>query len=105
MTDLYNDIRPYRDHEVSAVVELLLSDNEFIDTLIALRGNRIAKWFPSLVRLVARRTLKSQLSGVNTIDGFQALVKPRLDRVVEATSRFSYSGINELDSATSYVHQ
>ena len=103
MTDLYNDIRPYRDHEVSAVVELLLSDNEFIDTLIALRGNRIAKWFPSLVRLVARRTLKSQLSGVNTIDGFQALVKPRLDRVVEATSRFSYSGINELDSATSYL--
>ena len=44
MTDLYNDIRPYRDHEVSSVVDTLLSDNEFIDTLIALRGNRIAKW-------------------------------------------------------------
>lgn len=103
MTDLYNDIRPYRDHEVSDVVDMLLSDDEFIDTLIALRGNRIAKWMPGLVRGLARRKLKSQLVDVETIDGFQALVKPRLDRVVEATSRFSYSGINELDSETSYL--
>ena len=62
MTDLYNDIRPYRDHEVSSVVDTLLSDNEFIDTLIALRGNRIAKWMPGLVRLFARRTMKAQLA-------------------------------------------
>ena len=103
MTDLYNDIRPYRDHEVSSVVDTLLSDNEFIDTLIALRGNRIAKWMPGLVRLFARRTMKSQLAGVTTVDGFQALVKPRLDRVVEATSYFSYSGIEQLDSEASYL--
>ena len=103
MTDLYNDIRPYRDHEVSSVVDTLLSDNEFIDTLIALRGNRIAKWMPGLVRLFARRTMKSQLAGVSTVDGFQALVKPRLDRVVEATSYFSYSGIEQLDSEASYL--
>jgi hypothetical protein len=103
MTDLYNDIRPYRDHEVSSVVDTLLSDNEFIDTLIALRGNRIAKWMPGLVRLFARRTMKLQLAGVSTVDGFQALVKPRLDRVVEATSYFSYSGIEQLDSEASYL--
>ena len=103
MTDLYNDIRPYRDHEVSSVVDTLLSDNEFIDTLIALRGNRIAKWVPRLVRLFARRTMKSQLAGVSTVDGFQALVKPRLDRVVEATSYFSYSGIEQLDTEASYL--
>ena len=103
MTDLYNDIRPYRDHEVSAVVDTLLSDNEFIDTLIALRGNRIAKWMPRLTRLFARRYMKSQLSGVNTIDRFQALVKPRLDRVVQATSHFTYSGIDQLDSKMSYL--
>ena len=103
MTDLYSDIRPYRDHEVSAVVSMLLEDDEFIDTLIALRGNSLARWFPSLVRFFARRTMKSQLGGVNTIDGFQALVKPRLDRVVEATSHFSYSGIGQLDSNASYL--
>ena len=103
MTDLYNDIRPYRDHEVSSVVDTLLSDNEFIDTLIALRGSRIAKWVPGLVRLFARRTMKSQLAGVSTVDGFQALVKPRLDRVVEATSYFSYSGIEQLDTEASYL--
>ena len=103
MTDLYNDIRPYRDHEVSSVVDTLLSDNEFIDTLIALRGNRIAKWVPGLVRLFARQTMKSQLAGVSTVDGFQALVKPRLDRVVEATSYFSYSGIEQLDTEASYL--
>jgi hypothetical protein len=103
MTDLYNDIRPYRDHEVSSVIDTLLSDNEFIDTLIALRGNRIAKWMPGLVRLFARRTMRSQLVGVSTVDGFQALVKPRLDRVVEATSYFSYSGIEQLDTEASYL--
>jgi hypothetical protein len=103
MTDLYNDIRPYRDHEVSTVVSTLLADDEFIDTLIALRGNPLARWFPQLVRFFARRTLSSQLSDVTTVDEFQALVKPRLDRVVKATSRFTYAGINKLDSKESYL--
>ena len=85
------------------MVDTLLSDDEFIDTLIALRGNRIAKWMPGLARLFARRIMKSQVAGVNTVDGFQALVKPRLDRVVEATSYFSYSGIEQLDSEVSYL--
>ena len=58
---------------------------------------------PGLVRLFARRTMKLQLAGVSTVDGFQALVKPRLDRVVEATSYFSYSGIEQLDSEASYL--
>ena len=103
MTDLYNDIRPYRDHEVSAVVSTLLADDEFIDTLIALRGNPLARWLPKLVRFFARLTLSSQLSDVTTVDEFQALVKPRLDRVVKATSRFTYAGIDELDSKESYL--
>ena len=47
--------------------------------------------------------MKSQLAGVSTVDGFQALVKPRLDRVVEATSYFSYSGIEQLDTEASYL--
>ena len=58
MADLYSEIRPYRDAEVSAVVDALLSDNEFIDTLMALRGNKVAQWLPGIARLFARRFLR-----------------------------------------------
>ena len=103
MTDPYSEIRPYRDHEVSSVIDDLLADNEFIDTLMALRGNKVAKWLPVVSRLFARRFLKKQIAGVDTVEGFQALVKPRLDRVVESTSQFSSDGIDALSTSSSYL--
>ena len=103
MSDLYSDIRPYRDAEVRDVVNALLADDEFIDTLVALHGNKIATWFPVMSRFYARRALRKQLSDVSTVDAFQALVKPRLDRVVAATSVFSSAGIEKLDATQSYL--
>ena len=103
MTDPYIEIRPYRDEEVSAVIADLLADDEFIDTLIALRGNKIARWLPSIARFFARRFLQNQIAGVETVEGFQRLVKPRLDRVVASTSMFSSSGIEELTPTDSYL--
>lgn len=103
MTDPYNEIRPYRDDEVSSVINDLLADNEFIDTLMALRGNKFAKWLPVVARLFARRFLKKQIAGVDTVEAFQALVKTRLDRVVASTSEFSSGGIDELLAADSYL--
>lgn len=103
MTDPYNEIRPYRDDEVSSVINDLLADNEFIDTLMALRGNKFAKWLPVVARLFARRFLKKQIAGVDTVEAFQALVKTRLDRVVASTSEFSSGGIDALLAADSYL--
>jgi len=103
MSDLYSDIRPYRDVEVRDVVNALLADDEFIDTLVALQGNKIATWLPVVSRFYARRALRKQLSDVSTVDAFQALVKPRLDRVVAATSVFSSAGIEKLDATQSYL--
>ena len=103
MTDPYNEIRPYRDDEVSSVINDLLADNEFIDTLMALRGNKFAKWLPVVARFFARRFLKKQIAGVDTVEAFQALVKARLDRVVASTSEFSSDGIDALSAADSYL--
>ena len=103
MTDPYNEIRPYRDDEVSSVINDLLADNEFIDTLMALRGNKFAKWLPVVARIFARRFLKKQIAGVDTVEAFQALVKTRLDRVVASTSEFSSDGIDALSAADSYL--
>lgn len=103
MADLYSEIRPYRDAEVSAVVDALLSDNEFIDTLMALRGNKVAQWLPGIARLFARRFLRKQLVGVDTVEAFQGLVKPRLDKVVASTSAFTSGGIEQLSVDSSYL--
>ena len=103
MADLYSEIRPYRDAEVSAVVDALLSDNEFIDTLMALRGNKVAQWLPGVARLFARRFLRKQLVGVDTVEAFQGLVKPRLDKVVASTSAFTSDGIEQLSADSSYL--
>jgi hypothetical protein len=85
------------------VVDALLSDNEFIDTLMALRGNKVAQWLPGVARLFARRFLRKQLVGVDTVEAFQGLVKPRLDKVVASTSVFTSDGIEHLSDDSSYL--
>lgn len=104
MSDPFADIRPYHDSEVAPVLERLLVDREFLETLAKLRLPKLTARFPGLVRYVVRLLLRHELRGVKDVFGVQTLVKRYMDRMIEGTTdKFTVSGLAELDEGRAYL--
>ncbi len=95
--DPFADIRPYRDSEVSAVLQRLLVDPEFLGNIARMRLPRLNGLLPGLSRWLVRQVLSRELRGVDAVDPLQSVVKKYMDRMIEATTdRFSVSGLDAL---------
>ena len=88
--NLFDDIRPYRDIEVPAVLSRLIADNEFIDLLLSRRIPRLMKLAPWLLKPIARPLLKRSLrkltADVQTVADFQDHVKVGLQNSLDKTT-------------------
>ena len=102
--DPFADIRPYHDHEVAEVVARLLADDECIQAISRLKlGSRygLLGW---LVKPLVRRQLSKQLQGVDSVRGFQEVVKVYMDDMIEThMSGFSVSGLDALAADQPYL--
>lgn len=104
MSDPFADIRPYRDHEVAAVLQRLLRQTELLDAIAALKLGTLARLFPALCRLLVRFILSRQLRGVTNVHGMQMVVKRYMDGMIEATTQgFSVSGLERLSPDNAYL--
>ncbi len=104
LTDPYADIRPYRDEEVPAVLNQLLSDQEFLDSVAALRLGSLANVMPSLWRKLVRFYLNRQLRGVEDVHGMQMVIKSYMDNMITQTSGgLTVSGLDQLDPSQAYL--
>lgn len=94
----FDDIRPYRDEEVPAVIGGLLDNDDLIALLTrydAPRLSRIAPWF---ARWWARHKLRTAFGGVASIEEFQDRIAPWAKRIVDETmTSFECTGIERLD--------
>ncbi len=100
----FADIRPYNDDEVPQVLKRLLADDELIAAVASLK---LGSWHTKVSWLVyplLRFLLGRQLQHVSTVADFQAVVKKYMDGVVESTSsRFTVSGLDQLDTGNAYL--
>jgi hypothetical protein len=104
MSDPFADIRPYHDDEVAAVLERLLGDREFLETLAKLRLPKLTARYPGVMRYLVRWLLRRELRGVHDVYTLQSLVKKYMDRMIESTTdRFTVSGLAELDAQQQYL--
>ena len=104
MSDPFADIRPYRDDEVSPVLERLIGDRELLGALARLKLGNAALFLPSLWRQLASFRLKRELRGVNDVHGIQMVVKKYLEQMItRATGGFSVSGLEQLDTSRAYL--
>ena len=101
--DPFADIRPYSDDEVPAVVARLRNDPELADALARLKLKGLNRWLPGLARFAVRRWLNWALSGLRTVDDFQILVKPQLERVIASTASFTFDGLERLSADESWL--
>jgi len=104
LTDPYADIRPYRDGEVERVLQRLLDEAEFLDTLAGFRLGGWARFLGPLARPLIRRRLRAEVSGICDVYGMQMVIKGYMDKMIEdTTSGFSVSGLDRLDPQRAYL--
>lgn len=95
---MFEDIRPYRDHEVVDVLQKLANEPELINAISMFLAPKLAKRFPSLTRKVMQRSLKKKIKQWRTIDDIQLHVAKYLHKLVKnSTKGFSYSGVDNFD--------
>jgi 1-acyl-sn-glycerol-3-phosphate acyltransferase len=96
--DRFADIRPYRDNEVRTVIDNLLSDGEFIRTIVNLRFPRFPGFISGLLDPLVRNRLEKEFASVTDVRTFQDLVKRYMDGLFMKTIReFKVSGRENLD--------
>ncbi|MEE8056792.1 MAG: 1-acyl-sn-glycerol-3-phosphate acyltransferase [Pseudomonadales bacterium] len=100
----FADIRPYNDSEVPAVLNNLLADDDMIAAVASLKLGAWHKAFSWLVYPFIRRLLVRQFRGVNTVRGFQDIIKKYMDDMVDSTTTgVTVSGLDDLDPNKSYL--
>lgn len=101
---MYDDIRPFRDQEVPAVVQRLQQSEALIQILIQLQFPVVSRYIDKPLVPLMRRRMARVLRNVNTVADFQRLTSQFVDHVIKSSmTEFSWSGLEHLDPAQSYV--
>jgi len=100
----FDAIRPYDNSEVRDVLDRLLGDREFLDSITRLKLPKIARYVAPFVRHIVRRRLSKEVAGVNAVTDLQALMEPYMADVFEKTvSKLSVSGLEHLDKTRAHL--
>ncbi len=100
----FDDIRPYNDSEVPAVIKRLIADPEFIDLLLSRKLPLLAKICPWLLRPLLRRSLSKAAEKINSVDDLQRYITVSLKSLIDKTTDgYSVSGLENLDSNKAYL--
>ena len=102
--DKYADIRPYNDDEVAPALARLMADNQFIDVIAKYNLPKWLSTWPAIARPLVRMKLKKKWGEVSTIEQVQQEVAHYLQILIDKTTcKVTYSGLETLDSDTSYL--
>lgn len=100
----FDDIRPYDDHEVRPTLERLLTNPELADAVARLKFPRAAGPLGWLLRPLVQRVMRRQMRGVDSVLGFQEVVKGYMQQMIEdTTTNLTTSGLDRLDRDSAYL--
>ncbi|WP_019604345.1 1-acyl-sn-glycerol-3-phosphate acyltransferase [Teredinibacter turnerae] len=100
----FDDIRPYNDDEVRPILDKLLADGEFLDTVARLKLRGAIGGLARLARPMVRRRLAREVSGVSSVLDFQQRVEVYLGQMLErTTSSLTCSGLDQLDAKAPHL--
>lgn len=100
----FDDIRPYRDAEVAGIVERVLVDRDFLDTIAGMKFPRLARLFPWLVRPLIARVLARELGGVTGVKQLQELIATQLYALLDREGNsLTVTGADTLEAGQAYL--
>lgn len=100
----FDDIRPFRDAEVAPVLARIVGNPELHAAIAALKFPLVSRVLPWLIKPLVARKLKSEFSGISTVDQLQELVSRYLGAMLDEKSRgVTASGLDKLDRNKPYL--
>ena len=103
-SDRFSDIRPYNDDEIQPAIQRVINSDEFIEAIVSFRFPKLAKYAGFLLKPLLRRYFLYKWGSISSIDGMQKVVGRYLQHMVDSTtSKFTYSGLENLDADTNYL--
>jgi hypothetical protein len=96
---MFDDIRPYRDDEVAAVIKKLINERDLQASIASLKLPKLYQLLPSFACAVVKWSLKFRAQKFHNIEQIQIEVAKYLHHLIKnSTDGFSFSGIENLDT-------
>lgn len=103
-TDKFSDIRPYNDEEIQPAIQRVIKSEEFIEAILSFRFPKLSKFFGIALKPLLRRYFSYKWGRINSIDQMQEVVGIYLQHMIDSTtSKFTYSGLENLDPSKNYL--
>ncbi len=100
----FDAIRPYRDEEIREVLERLLQDREFIESIANFFHPRLSSVLPSPMRWLAQNKLRTQLNDVYDVRSMQDVIAGYMDKMIhDTTTKLTHSGMENLEKGRNYL--
>ncbi|MFT5758462.1 MAG: hypothetical protein ACI9LM_003204 [Alteromonadaceae bacterium] len=97
---MFDDIRPYHDDEVVAVIQRLIEETDLQTSIASLKMPRLFKILPSLSRFLVKISLKTRAKKIVSTDAIQQEVEQYLNHLLKNSSTaFTYQGLDKLDNS------
>jgi 1-acyl-sn-glycerol-3-phosphate acyltransferase len=94
----FEEIRPYRDDEVAAVLRRLARDPTLQRDLSRYAAPSLSRWAPSLARALVGRRLRASFAKIDSVDAFQQVLATLFQRMIDdTTDGFTVTGIERLE--------
>ncbi|HNL92251.1 MAG TPA: glycerol acyltransferase, partial [Pseudomonadales bacterium] len=100
----FDNIRPFRDEEVPAVLNRIIADDELAAVLVRFRLPWLPAWSHGLLAPLVRAVLRAKTKSVRDVRGFQTIVESYMQHMVSSTTTaLTVSGLEKLDKRQAYV--
>ncbi|GAL02919.1 1-acyl-sn-glycerol-3-phosphate acyltransferase [Photobacterium aphoticum] len=102
--DIYQDIRPYNDDEVSGAIERLINDKEFINAILNYRFPQLSGVLGWVLTPLIKRFLIKKWSNVKTVADVQRQVAKYMHATIDhSCDGVTHTGLDKLDPKQSYL--
>ena len=103
-TDLFKDIRPYRDDEVAGAIQRLIRDDEFIGAIAKYSFSTLSGIGGPVIKALIRLYLSWRWRKLNSVRQIQLEVASYMEKMISrTTSGVSYSGLEQLKPDQGYL--
>ena len=100
----FKSIRPYQDSEIRPVVDQLIRDPEFLESIANFYFPKLTRLFPGLIKMAASHKLKRQVRGVTDVKSMQDVIATYMDKMIlDTTTNLTHSGMEGLKEGRSYL--
>jgi len=101
----FDNIRPFRDEEVSAVLARVLADDELMKVLIRFRLPWLPAWMHRVALPFVRAFLCYKTRSVRDVRSFQAVVEAYMQHAVSSTTTgLTVSGLEKIHRQQAYLY-